>query len=387
MVPSVIHCLRHLTIRQQVVILFRKCSMSLSLLRATNVSTSLGTLKPTWTASVVQAMQLCSPLTRPKLLRLNKCALLRVQSANLVQCTLSRSCTWSHVGPTSSPSTSRTLHYLSRCPLPRPSPIYSLNSHSSNSWEPLIDFQLRLYSSKRWQARQTTDPYTRLAKLQDLKSRAAFKLLQINDRYRLFRPGQTVVDLGFAPGSWSQVAIDFVKPNGRVLGVDLIPAQPPKGVSAIQGDFRSEEVREEVRRFVTDESRGRLRRPTFATLEEDKDMSENEGYIDLERVSHEQERSEQEESCVDVVLSDMSEPWDLVEGHHKRTLSNPYRRMINTSGNAFRDHVGSMVSPIHAFNSSPSWPITHPTQSTQDQDPHIHHAQSIAIFTGSDICL
>ena len=108
----------------------------------------------------------------------------------------------------------------------------------------------------------------------------------------------------------------------------------------------SEEVREEVRRFVTDEGRGRLRRPTLATLEEDKDMSENEGYIDLERASQEQVDSEQEDTCVDVVLSDMSEPWDLVEGHHKRTLSNPYRRMMNTSGNSFRDHVGSMVSSI-----------------------------------------
>lgn len=318
-------------------------------------------------------MRLCSPLIRLKLPRLTNCALIRVHSTNLLQCTLSRSCTSLHVGLTSSPSTSRTLHYLSRCPLPRTSPISSLNSHSSSPWDLRVDFQLRLYSSKRWQARQSTDHYTRLAKLQDLKSRAAFKLLQINDRYRLFRPGQTVVDLGFAPGSWSQVAIDFVKPNGRVLGVDLIPAQPPKGVSAIQGDFMSEEVREGVRRFVTDEGRGRLRRPTLATLEEDRDMSENEGYIDLERASHEEEASEQEDRCVDVVLSDMSEPWDLVQGHHKRTLSNPYRRMINTSGNAFRDHVGSMVSPTHAFISSTSWPIIHPTQSTQDQDPHNHH--------------
>ncbi len=134
-----------------------------------------------------------------------------------------------------------------------------------------------------------------------------------------------------------------------MLGVDLIPAQPPKGVSAIQGDFMSEEVREEVQRFVTDEGRGRLRRPTLADLEEDKDLSENESYIDLERASHEGEDGEHQDRCVDIVLSDMSEPWDLVEGHHKRTLSNPYRRMMNTSGNTFRDHVGSMVSSVMLF--------------------------------------
>ena len=60
-------------------------------------------------------------------------------------------------------------------------------------------------SSKRWVERQSKDRFAREARVQGLKSRAAFKLLQINDKYRLFRPGQTVVDLGYAPGSWSQV--------------------------------------------------------------------------------------------------------------------------------------------------------------------------------------
>ena len=60
-------------------------------------------------------------------------------------------------------------------------------------------------SSKRWVERQGKDRFAREAKLQGLKSRAAFKLLQINEKYRLFRAGMTVVDLGFAPGSWSQV--------------------------------------------------------------------------------------------------------------------------------------------------------------------------------------
>jgi len=63
----------------------------------------------------------------------------------------------------------------------------------------------RFASSRRWTDRQGKDQFARAAKVQGLKSRAAFKLLQINDRYKLFKPGMTVVDLGFAPGSWSQV--------------------------------------------------------------------------------------------------------------------------------------------------------------------------------------
>jgi 21S rRNA (uridine2791-2'-O)-methyltransferase len=221
--------------------------------------------------------------------------------------------------------------------------------------------QTRLYATKstrNWTARQSSDPYTKLARVQNLKSRAAFKLLELHEKHRLFRPGQTVVDLGFAPGSWSQVAIDLVKPGGRVLGVDLIPAQPPKGVSAIQGDFLSEEVQREVRRFVAEDSRGRLRRlaslPASADGTEGSLSSEILGeasYVDYERGENAEDEDqlrgdgeEEEYRCVDVVLSDMSEPWEIVDGLYKRTLSNPYYRLMNTSGNPFRDHVGSMVS-------------------------------------------
>ncbi|KAK1148287.1 2' O-ribose methyltransferase [Aspergillus melleus] len=64
----------------------------------------------------------------------------------------------------------------------------------------------------------------------------------IDEKYRVFRSGQTVVDLGYAPGSWSQMAVIRTKPNGRVLGVDINPAQPLKGVSAIQGNFLDPKV-------------------------------------------------------------------------------------------------------------------------------------------------
>ncbi len=66
---------------------------------------------------------------------------------------------------------------------------------------------IRLTSSHRWLERQSSDRFARQARVHGLKSRAAFKLLQINERHRLFRPGQTVVDLGYAPGSWSQVRL------------------------------------------------------------------------------------------------------------------------------------------------------------------------------------
>ncbi|KAL3496961.1 23S ribosomal RNA methyltransferase [Aspergillus germanicus] len=196
--------------------------------------------------------------------------------------------------------------------------------------------QKRLSSSKRWQARQLKDHFTREAAVQGLKSRAAFKLLQIDEKYRLFRKGQTVVDLGYAPGSWSQVAFTRTQPNGRVLGVDIIPSQPPKGVSTIQGNFLNPEVQAYVRNFVRDPRRGRLRyidnREGIAESIVDANSSGDPHFTD----------DISTERTVDVVLSDMSAPWAQTAGFWKRSLSNPYNRMMNTSGMAFRDHAGSM---------------------------------------------
>ncbi|KAI6867540.1 hypothetical protein KC343_g2581 [Hortaea werneckii] len=126
-------------------------------------------------------------------------------------------------------------------------------------------------SSSRWKTRQSNDSYAREAKVAGLKSRAAFKLLEINDKYRLFRPGDTVVDLGYAPGSWSQVALNRTQPGGRVVGIDIIPAQPPRGVSTLQGDFLSGEIREELRRFVV-EGQGRPRRMEEMVRREGEDL-------------------------------------------------------------------------------------------------------------------
>src|ERR671931_2763628 len=93
-------------------------------------------------------------------------------------------------------------------------------------------------SSKQWLRRHVTDPYVRRAREQGYRSRAAYKLLELDERERLFRPGATVVDLGAAPGSWSQVAAQKVGRLGKVIAVDLLEIAPISGVTVLQGDFR-----------------------------------------------------------------------------------------------------------------------------------------------------
>lgn len=92
-----------------------------------------------------------------------------------------------------------------------------------------------------------------------LKSRAAYKLLELDAKYRLFKRNQAVVDLGYAPGSWSQVVVERTKPHGVVVGIDLIPAMPPRGVTAIQGDFLSPQVRRLVREVLVESVRRKRR--------------------------------------------------------------------------------------------------------------------------------
>jgi 23S rRNA (uridine2552-2'-O)-methyltransferase len=100
--------------------------------------------------------------------------------------------------------------------------------------------------SKNWMQERRRDYYYRKAKQLDYRSRASFKLMQLDDRFNLFRPGLTVVDLGAAPGGWLQVAAERVGPKGTVVGVDLQPIEPLEGVRTIKGDIRKQEVREEL---------------------------------------------------------------------------------------------------------------------------------------------
>jgi len=91
-----------------------------------------------------------------------------------------------------------------------------------------------------WKKRQQSDPYVKRAREAGYRARAAFKLLELDERDRLFRPGQFVVDLGAAPGSWCQVALEKVGPRGRVVALDILPMEPIEGVVFIEGDFRED---------------------------------------------------------------------------------------------------------------------------------------------------
>ena len=93
-------------------------------------------------------------------------------------------------------------------------------------------------SSKAWLRRHVTDPYVREARAKGYRSRAAFKLLEIDSAEKILKPGMTVIDLGAAPGGWSQVAAKKVGPAGRVIAIDLLEIAPISGVTVLKGDFR-----------------------------------------------------------------------------------------------------------------------------------------------------
>ena len=100
----------------------------------------------------------------------------------------------------------------------------------------------------RWQVEKKKDPYYRRAKSEDYRSRASFKLKQLDKKYKIIKAGNTVVDLGAAPGGWSQVALEKVGEEGIVVGVDLnrIKPFPEKNFYGIRGDFTKEIVQEKI---------------------------------------------------------------------------------------------------------------------------------------------
>ena len=208
------------------------------------------------------------------------------------------------------------------------------------------------------------------------------------------------MDLGYAPGSWSQVAKNRVGEEGRVVGIDVIPAQPPRGVSALQGDFLSEGVQGRVREFVREwklgnrgngvgnedeveegaEGDGEVRSVVDKAREnvsagvvgeEVEAKEEDEGYVSAESIEGETIAAPviengkkttpkkakklsaaaldlQKGRVVDVVLSDMCAPFPGLElSTWINSVNRPYRRMMNTSGNPFRDHAGSIVRFSH----------------------------------------
>ena len=105
-------------------------------------------------------------------------------------------------------------------------------------------------SSKPWLAEHRRDPYVRRAARESLRSRSAYKLLQIQEKFRLLAPGLTVVDLGAAPGGWSQVASRLVGPKGRVVAVDLLEMEPLPGVTLVRADVTAPEAPELLARAL-----------------------------------------------------------------------------------------------------------------------------------------
>ena len=97
-------------------------------------------------------------------------------------------------------------------------------------------------TSKQWMHEHVNDPFVQLAQKEGYRSRAAYKLLEIDAKARLFKPGMVVVDLGATPGGWSQVAAAKVGRGGKVIALDLLTMDPLAGVDFIQGDFRDSAV-------------------------------------------------------------------------------------------------------------------------------------------------
>lgn len=109
-------------------------------------------------------------------------------------------------------------------------------------------------SSKAWMKEHIDDFYVQKAQKEGYRARAAYKLLEINDKVKLIRPGMTVVDLGSAPGSWSQVAGQLVGDKGTLIASDILPMDKLENVTFIQGDFREQEVFDQIMAEVGDRS-------------------------------------------------------------------------------------------------------------------------------------
>ena len=105
-------------------------------------------------------------------------------------------------------------------------------------------------SSKRWLSEHFDDHYVKMAQQQGLRSRSAFKLLELQDKYQLIRLGMVVVDLGAAPGGWCQAAKPLLGPKGRIIGLDILEMEPLEGVEFIQGDFTEDEPLHELEQLL-----------------------------------------------------------------------------------------------------------------------------------------
>ena len=105
-------------------------------------------------------------------------------------------------------------------------------------------------SKGEWLRRQNKDQYVLTSRKEGLRSRAAFKLEQINKKYKILNSGYRVLDLGCAPGGWLTVARKYVGPNGKIVGVDLLDIDPIDGIDFIKGDFRDPKIIEQIQELL-----------------------------------------------------------------------------------------------------------------------------------------
>lgn len=109
-------------------------------------------------------------------------------------------------------------------------------------------------SSNQWLLRQLNDPYVAEAKRQGYRSRAAFKLIQLDEKYRFLGKGKTIVDLGCAPGGWTQIAVSRNKGSGQVVGIDILETEPIAGAELICQDFTSADAADKLKTLLGGEA-------------------------------------------------------------------------------------------------------------------------------------
>lgn len=104
--------------------------------------------------------------------------------------------------------------------------------------------------NRRWIKRHINDPYVKLSQKEGYRSRAVYKLLEIHEQDKLFRPGMRVIDLGAAPGGWSQLVVELLGDKGRVFAIDILPMDNIAGVTFIRGDFTDNETYQQLQELL-----------------------------------------------------------------------------------------------------------------------------------------
>ncbi len=113
----------------------------------------------------------------------------------------------------------------------------------------------KLRSNRAWIERHINDPFVKRSRVDGYRARSVYKLIELNEKEKLIRPGMTVVDLGAAPGSWTQVVREKLSDkngevNGKIIAMDILPMDPIDGVTFLQGDFREQEVADQLNALV-----------------------------------------------------------------------------------------------------------------------------------------